>query len=236
MGESGDFGEAAEGEGEDIGVGGKSFAGSGVKGEIEEDFVDDEGEIVLFAKGIEAGEFFWLDVGAGGIVGMDEEDGAGARSDGVFEGLEIDEPAVGVGEGIGLQMDVLKAGEKFEEGIAGLGEEKFVAGIRKEAEDVGVGLAGAGGEEEGFGIDGGLVIIEIVAGDFLAGGEGALGLGVVGEGGEILKGGEDGRGIVVEAALSGIGGGEIEEGSAGGAEFVESDGEGVADKRPVGAG
>jgi len=33
---------------------------------------------------------------------MYEKDGAGARSEGVFEGLEIDEPAVGVGEGVGL--------------------------------------------------------------------------------------------------------------------------------------
>jgi hypothetical protein len=50
-----------------------------------------------------------------------------------------------------------------------------------------------------------------------------------------LEGGEDGGGIVVEVALSGIGSGEIEEGSAGGAEFVEGDGEGVAGERPVGA-
>jgi hypothetical protein len=39
--ESGDFGEAAEGEGEDFGVGGEGFSRSGVEGEIEEDFVDD---------------------------------------------------------------------------------------------------------------------------------------------------------------------------------------------------
>ena len=42
-------------------------------------------------------------------------------------------------------------------------------------------------------------------------------------------------GIVMEAALGGIGGGEIEELSADGAEFVESDGEAVAGERPVGA-
>lgn len=39
--------------------------------------------------------------------------------------------------------------------------------------------------------------------------------------------GEDGGGIVVEVALSGIGGGEIEEGSASGVEFVEGDGKWV---------
>ena len=58
--ESGNFGEAAEGEGEDFGIGGEGFSRSGVEGEIEEDFVDDQGEIVFFANGVEAGEFFGL--------------------------------------------------------------------------------------------------------------------------------------------------------------------------------
>jgi len=96
--ESGNFGEAAEGEGEGSGVGGEGLAGRGAEWEIEKDFVDNKGEMVFFAKSVQAGELFGLDVGAGGIVGMDEENGTGARSDGVFEGLEIDEPAVSVGE------------------------------------------------------------------------------------------------------------------------------------------
>ena len=121
-----------------------------------------------------------MDVGAGGIVGMDEENGAGSGGDGAYEGLEIDEPAVGVGEGVGLEVNVLEASEKLEEGVAGFGEEEFVAGIGEEAEGVGVGFAGAGGEEEGFGIQGGLVVFEVVAGDFAAGGKGAFGLRVVG--------------------------------------------------------
>ena len=166
---------------------------------------------------------------------MDEKDRACAWRDGVFEGLEIDEPAVGVGEGVWDEVDVLQAGEKFEEGIAGFGEKEFVAGIAEEAEGVGIGFAGAGGEEEGFRIDGGLVVVEIIAGDFLAGGEGAFGLWVVGERGGILEGGEDSGGIVVEAALGGIGGGEIEERYTGSAEFVEGDGEAIAGERPVGA-
>jgi len=41
LGESGNFREAAEGESEDFGVGSEGFSGRGVKGEIEEDFVDD---------------------------------------------------------------------------------------------------------------------------------------------------------------------------------------------------
>lgn len=79
------------------------------------------------------------------------------------------------------------------------------------------------------------MIVEIVVSDFLAGSEGALGLGIVGECSGILEGGEDGGGIVVEAALGGIGGGEIEERDVRGAEFVEGEGEGVAVEEPVGA-
>ncbi len=61
----------------------------------------------LAAKVLRGGE---SNVGASGIVRMDEEDSACARGDGAFEGLEIEEPAVGVGEGIGDEADVLQAG------------------------------------------------------------------------------------------------------------------------------
>ena len=98
MRERGNFGEAAEGEGEGFGVGSEGFAGRGAEWEIEEDFVDNEGEMVFLAKTVQASELFGLDVGAGGIVRVDQEDGAGTRGDGVFEGLEIDEPAVGLGD------------------------------------------------------------------------------------------------------------------------------------------
>jgi hypothetical protein len=189
LGKSGDFGEAAEGEGEDFVVGRERFVCGRVKGEIEENFIDDEDEIMFFADGVEAGEFFGLDIGPGGVVWMDKENGAGARRDGGFEGLKIDEPAVGVGERVGLQKGVLEAAEKFKEWIAGFRKQEFVAGIRQEAEGVGVGFAGAGGEEEGFGVDGGLVIVEVVAGYFLAGGKRAFGLRVVAKRGGVLEGG-----------------------------------------------
>ncbi len=120
---------------------------------------------------------------------------------------------MGIGERVGNELNILEAGEKFEERVAGLGEEEFVAGIAEQAEHVGVGFAGAGGEEEGFGIDGGVMVVEIVAGNFLAGGECAFGLGIVGECGGILECGEDGAGVVVKTALRGVGGGEIEEGT-----------------------
>ncbi len=233
--QGGDFGETAEGEGERGGVGGKCLSRPHVEGEVEEYFVDDQGEIVFLAEGVEASDFLRVDVGAGGIVGMDEKDGAGARRDGALERLKIDEPAVGVGEGVRNKIHILKSGKKFEKRIAGLGEKKLVAGIAEEAKGVRVGFAGAGGEKERFGIDGGLMVVEVVAGDFAAGGESAFGLRIKGEGRWILEGGKDGAGVVVEPAMSGIRGGEIEEGNSGGAEFVESEGEGVAGEGPEGA-
>jgi len=110
---------------------------------------------VFFAKGVEASEFFGLDVGAGGIVGMYEENGASAGRDGLLQRLEIDEPAVGVGEGVRDEADILEAGKEFEERVAGFREEEFFTWVAEEAEGVGVGFAGAGGEEEGFGIESG---------------------------------------------------------------------------------
>ena len=65
---------------------------------------------MFLAKSVEAGEFFGVDIRAGGIVGMDEKNGTGARREGAFERLEIDEPAMGVGEGVGGEADVLKTG------------------------------------------------------------------------------------------------------------------------------
>lgn len=232
----GDFGKATQGEGKCQGVGGEGFARLGVEREVEEDFVNDEGEMVFQAEGVQAVERFGLNVGASGIVGMNEKNGTGVRGDGAFEGMEIDEPAMGVFEGVGDELDVLEAGEKFEEGIAGLGEEEFITGITEQTEDVGVGFAGAGGKEEGFGINDGLVVVEVVAGDFAAGGEDAFGLRVVLQGGGIVEGGEDGAGVILKAALGGIGSGEVEDGDAGGAEFVEGDGEAIARERPIGAG
>src|SRR5215469_13583413 len=166
--ERGDFGEAAEVEGQCQGVGGEGFARLGVESEVEEDFVDDEGQMVFQAESIEAAELFGLDIGAGGIVGMNEKDSTGTRGDGAFEGSKIDEPAMRVFEGVRNELDVLEAGEKFEQRIAGLGEEEFVPGIAEEAEDVRVGFAGAGSKKEAVGIDDGLVVVEVVAGDFAA--------------------------------------------------------------------
>ena len=47
-----------------------------VMGVVEEDLVDDEGGVVVAAKSVEGRGFRGGDVGAGGIIGMDNDDGA----------------------------------------------------------------------------------------------------------------------------------------------------------------
>lgn len=64
--------------------------------------------------------------------------------------MKINLPAVIVEERVADELNVEEIGEEFEERIAGGGDENFVAGIAEEAKDEGVGLAGAGGEENIF--------------------------------------------------------------------------------------
>ncbi len=62
MRERGNFGEAAEREGEGFGVGGKGFARRTVEDEVEENFIHDEGKIMFLAEVVEVEEFLGLDV------------------------------------------------------------------------------------------------------------------------------------------------------------------------------
>ena len=50
-----------------------------MQGEIEEDFVGNESEIVICAERSELGLLVGFGVMAGGVVGMDHDGGAGAR-------------------------------------------------------------------------------------------------------------------------------------------------------------
>ena len=174
---------------------------------IEKDFIDDEGEAELAA---EAGELLGLEgfgEVAGGIVGVDDDDGARARRDGAADAFGVDLPAVLIDEGHGLEADVVEGGEEIEERVAGLQDEDFVAGVREQAEEKAVGFAGAGGEDDLLRIECNAVV-GIVGADGLAGGEEAAGLGIVVEGAGIGERGEQGR-RVGEAAARGIGLGEV---------------------------
>lgn len=54
-----------------------------------------------------------------------------------------------------VQIDVCQLRQVVEKRIAGVGEKDFVARVRKEFEEVEVTFAGAGGEEDVVGRDGG---------------------------------------------------------------------------------
>src|SRR5580700_9294458 len=97
---------------------------------------------------------------------------------GFVERREVDVPSVVVNQGIGNQLHVLQVGEKFKQRITGVGNENFVVGIAEQAEDIRVALAGAGGEDHGFGIDV-LVLRTVIICDSFAGATQAFGLRVV---------------------------------------------------------
>jgi len=148
------------------------------EGVIEEDLVDDEGEIELAAKARQFGCFPLLGEVAGGVVGVNDDDGARAGRDGAAYGFRVDLPAVVEDEREGNEPDVVEGGEEVEERVAGMGNQNFGAGVAEKAEEKAVGLAGAGGEK-----DVGTVEVDSVAGvvgaDGLARPKMATGLGIV---------------------------------------------------------
>src|ERR1700744_5029819 len=84
---------------------------------------------------------------------MDEGNGTRLRADPSSQGFDIQVPAVVVKQRIGDEAYVLEPGQKIEERIAGLRNQHLIAGVRKQAEEVAVGFAGAGGEQDAPGID-----------------------------------------------------------------------------------
>jgi hypothetical protein len=123
----------------------------------------------------------------------------------VGDGLKIDHPAMRVFQRIGEQSHILQIGQKIEEWIAGFGNEDFVFRIAEQAKDVGVGLAGAGGEDDRFRIHGDVVVVEIVASDLCASCQEPFGLGIVRERVGILKCRKNRAGVVLKSARGGIG-------------------------------
>ena len=153
LGQAGDLAQSAEDIGEDgMLAGGKAGRArcrgvGGVEGIIQEDFIDDEGEVVLLTDAFERQPFGAGSEMAGRVVGMDNDYGAGARGKASGEGGEIEMPAVIVEQGIGDEAHIVEVSKKLKQGIAGLGDEDLRAGIAMEAEEVAVGFAGAGGEK-----------------------------------------------------------------------------------------
>ena len=163
-----------------------------------EDFVGDEGDVLFRAEAGELFEFAGFQIAAGGVVGMDEENGFRVGGELGFEGLEVEPPAFGVAEGVLDDLDGFELGEEFEERVRRAGDEDGVAGVAEEFEEPSVGFGGGGGEK-GMGgeVEGGAGFVD------------ATGIGVVFEALRVLEGFEDGF-RVVEADLGGVGCGEVE--------------------------
>ncbi len=84
----------------------------------------------------------------GGVVGVNDDHGAGTGGDRVLQRMEINLPSMVVEQTIGQQLYVLNIGKEIEQRIARRGHQDFVARIAKHAKDEGVGFAGARREHD----------------------------------------------------------------------------------------
>src|SRR5580658_5917929 len=146
-----------------------------------------------------------------GIVWMHDDNAASARRDALLQSVEINLPAVIVVEWVAHKLHVLNIGEKCEERVAGLGDQDFIAGVAERAEDVGVGLAGAGGEDDA--VDRHFPAARsVVSGDRLPRSRQSTRVRIVCETGRACKSLQDGAIVVLESAFCGIRNREIEQG------------------------
>jgi hypothetical protein len=213
--------------------GGEAIGGERGEGEVAEHLVGDEGEAAVVREALEGLGLVAADEGSGGVVGVDEEDGAGAVVDRALEGVEVDVPAMLAHEGVLDGHDVLGGGEEIEEGIRGCRDEDAVTALAEELEEEAVGLAGAGGEGDAGGV-GEEAARGVVGGDGGAGGGVAEGVGDVGGAAGVAEVRDEGRGVE-EGGARGVGLGEVGEGDAAGAGVGDGAGEGAGGLVPVGA-
>src|SRR5437879_4992561 len=120
---------------------------------VEKDFVRDERNLARATELVESGGFFSFYIGAGGIVGMDNQDGPRRWMDFFSQCFQIDVPAVVVKKRVVHQADIVQVGQKLEQGIAGRRNQNFVIRIAEQAEEKRISLAGAGGEDDLRGIE-----------------------------------------------------------------------------------
>jgi hypothetical protein len=147
---------------------------------------------------------------AGWVVRVYQYHGSGFRSNSPPEALRINLPTLVVYQWRRLDSHIVKHSEKVEKRIAWLRNKDLVARIAEETEEETVGLAGAGCENDLFGIER-LAELRIVPADGLTRPETASWLGIVVQSFGICKRGEQ-SGRVLEAAAGWIGGGKVGDG------------------------
>src|SRR5712692_9747073 len=138
-----------------------------------------------------------------GIIGVDNNHAARAGCDRLLQGVKINLPAVVIDQGIAHEPYVLNIGEKAEKRIARLGDQDFVTRIAERPKNKGIGLAGAGSEND-------LLNRNLISPGGVVCGNGpascfeALWLGLVLERGWTAERLQDGLPIVVESACRGV--------------------------------
>ena len=83
---------------------------------------------------------------------MNDHYSSGARSYRALQRMKIHLPAVVVDQRIGHEADIVQLGKEIEQRIAGLRDQQFISRIAEQAKNVGVAFAGAGREDQLFGI------------------------------------------------------------------------------------
>src|SRR5712692_1686041 len=145
-----------------------------------------------------------------GIIGVDNNHAARAGCDRLLQGVKINLPAVVIDQGIAHEPYVLNIGEKAEKRIARLGNQEFVTRIAERPKNKGIGLAGAGSENDVLNRNlissGGVVCGNGPASCFEA-----LWMGLVRERGWTAERLQDGLPIVVESASRGVRGAQIKQ-------------------------
>jgi hypothetical protein len=163
---------------------------------------------------LQTSEFVGLEKRSSGVVGIDDDDGSGAICDGGFESREVDMPGAVVTERILADANGLERGEEFEQRIRWARREDFVAGIAEQLEQVRVGFAGAGGEQNLVGMAGDEITCPtlrvVIRNDFARGRE-SSGRGMVVEGAGIGKCGENFVSGVTESGMGRVGFGEVDD-------------------------
>src|ERR1700694_4809236 len=110
---------------------------------------------------------------------MDENHGSRSAGGCSVERIEIDLPTVIIELWIRNEFNIGEIGQKLEQRIARLGEKNFVTGIAEQTENVRVGLAGAGSQNQALGLEIDFVRFTIVATHGLARSEQSPRLGIV---------------------------------------------------------
>src|SRR5262249_13165223 len=115
---------------------------------IQENFIGDDGHVMAGADFVQLPYLCRFSEVASGIVGMYNDDPSRAWGDRLLQRMKINVPAVVVKERIANELHVLNICKEIKQRITRRGDQELVAGIAQQAEDKGVSLAGAGGEDQ----------------------------------------------------------------------------------------